>query len=632
MIYYYNGIEMKMVKTNIIQFNAEFTDDQTTYLYTHYMIDIEAVINPMTMAYLGGAGAGEPTFTPGTFPASTIKAIRHTLLQPRKPLLIKDETGNILLSTPEQDVTTDAKNGPLPNGCHMVNVSGARTVLLRWVCEGWIRECPYIQDTTTITPYMISNRWSDQMVINEYQLATRIIVGHTIFDRAYLDLAQLSPDYFRNIGIFPRVNPNFQRKNIDIVQNSNGIELDWRVTDQELMWFLGETKPDIAGNNPSNSDMRGFGSGILEIDGVQNVRSNDPSDTDTGILATGQTLNSISLMATGSFYANQWVMLQRLMQIVTGLTPPLMTNPQGNLQKAYWFTSASVSRSLGQKSKWVRLDVTIRCPALDVANEITGNVNLIPVTQDIWHAMNPIVKNQTEGLSPDLIKDKHSRGSSGLHLVTQVLTEPCLEQEEPPEVTVSDERDDSSIQENPEPRSPQYRRDIVPEIPSKYDPNPVGNYPYTTYKYDMDVDTNEGYKQIPITGPPPGSDDPSDPNYQSGGSTKGTSGIVRVHLPITRYTIRFVAERLGKPPIMPSPKPTNTEEFILLSWYLSPFSVVPAPDGITPVFRIDGEFRYAKVTANDSLNPEIFMGKLPFSQFGPDKITQEYFSKEMKGF
>lgn len=632
---------MQMVKTNLIQFNAEFTDDQTTYLYTHYMIDIEAVVNPMTMSYVGGAGDGEPTFLPGTFPATTIKAIRHTLLQPRKLLIIKDEARNILLSTPGQDFITDARNGPLPNGCHLINISGARTILLRWVCEGWIRECPDPQDATTITPYMISNRWSDQMIINEYQLATRIIVGRTIFDRAYLELDQLerdhttrlNPDYFRNIGIFPRVNPNFQRKNVDIIQNANGIELDWRITDQELMWFLGETKPNITGNSPADTDLEGYGSGILEIDGVQNVRSNDPTDTDTGIMATGQTLNSISLMATGSFYANQWIMIQRLMEIVTGLTPPLMTNFQGNNQQAYWFTSASVSRSLGQKVKWVKLDVTIRCPPLEFANEITGNVNLIPVTEDIWHAMNPIVRNQVQGISPDLLNDKNTRGSSSLHLVTQALTEPCLSQEEPPEVTVSQPTEDIPPQQNQEPRNPQYSRDIIPEIPSKYDPSP-SPYPYTTYKYDMDVDTNEGFKQFPITGPSPGSDDPSSPNYQSGGSTKtkATSGVARVHLPITRYVIRFVAERLGEPPIMPSPKPTNPDEFVLLSWYLSPFSVVPAPDGVTPIFRIDGEFRYAKIAANDSVNPEILMGKLPFSQFGPGKITAESFSDGIKGF
>lgn len=83
---------------------------------------------------------------------------------------------------------------------------------------------------------------------------------------------------------------------------------------------------------------------------------------------------------------------------------------------------------------------------------------------------------------------------------------------------------------------------------------------------------------------------------------------------------------------MPSPKPTNPDEFVLLSWYLSPFSVVPAPDGVTPIFRIDGEFRYAKIAANDSVNPEILMGKLPFSQFGPGKITAESFSDGIKGF
>src|SRR4051794_22889455 len=158
MLYEYSGIKMKMVKTNIIQFDAIYSEDRAGYLYTHYNIDIQATINPMTMAYTGGDGAGAPTEAPGeSFPATTIKAIRHELLQPRRRLLITDETGNVLLDTPNIDTTSDAKNGPIPLGCSLINISGARTILLRWQCEGWIRECPDVQDTTAIAPYIISN-------------------------------------------------------------------------------------------------------------------------------------------------------------------------------------------------------------------------------------------------------------------------------------------------------------------------------------------------------------------------------------------------------------------------------------------------------------------------------------------
>src|SRR5438270_13510307 len=128
MLYDYNSIKMKMVKTNIIQFDAVFSEDMTTYLYTHYIIDIQAVVNPATMSYTSGAGMGQIQEIPGaSFPATTIKAIRHALLQPRKQLNIYDEMGHALLQSPAMGFNSDARNGPMPNGCHIINVSGART-------------------------------------------------------------------------------------------------------------------------------------------------------------------------------------------------------------------------------------------------------------------------------------------------------------------------------------------------------------------------------------------------------------------------------------------------------------------------------------------------------------------------
>src|SRR5580765_1004339 len=220
MIYKYNDVVMQMTKTNNVQFDAVFNDDRTTYLYTHYIIDIQSIVNPQTMAYVGGPGIGAPVEVAGTFPAQTVKAIRHALLQPRFQLSIFDELGNELLVTPKNGDLSDAKTGPLPISCSVTNVAGARTLMINWKCEGWIYECPFD------APPILSNRWSDQMTINEYQLATRVFTGHTVFNKGLIDSVGLQPDNFRN-EIFPGVTPGFQRKNVEIVQTSDGAELMW---------------------------------------------------------------------------------------------------------------------------------------------------------------------------------------------------------------------------------------------------------------------------------------------------------------------------------------------------------------------------------------------------------------------
>ena len=190
-----------------------------TYLYTHYNIDIQAVVNPFTMSWTGGPGAGPPEETIGSFPATTIRGIRHKLLQSRKVLKIIDEGGNVFLETPHDGQYMDVKTGPSPISCSLVNISGARTVMIRWRCEGWIRECPQEGTGGGESPYMISNRWSDQMVINEYQLATRTIIGHVVFDKSFMVDANLQPDNLRAYfirglprSVFPKVAHQFQRE------------------------------------------------------------------------------------------------------------------------------------------------------------------------------------------------------------------------------------------------------------------------------------------------------------------------------------------------------------------------------------------------------------------------------------
>lgn len=680
MIYQYNNIRMRMVKTNKVHYEAVYNEDNTQYLYTHYLIDIQAIVNPQLMSYFGGDGAGEPTPLPGNSAPMTIHAIRHALLQPRKQLLIRDEIGNVHLGTPRTDLnmSSDAKNGPCPRSCTMVNISGARTVMINWTCEGWVRECPFPLDPDNPAAYILSHRWSDQVIINEYQLATRYITGRTIFDKGLLDTIsdkkKRQPDYFRNRLLFPKVAAGFQRKRFEVLQTSDGTELQWRITDEEGMYVLTETKPkgvsganDPWGGGPSITG--DGGSGILQIDGAQSIQAFQPKDIEGAALA-GYTVNTIQLRAMGSFYAHQYTMLQRLIQIAATLTPRTMVVPnpgeEQDTKNSYFFVGASVERSLGQREKWVRLEFQIMCPPVDLAGEFTGNVNLLPITQDVFYAMNNRIK-QEGGITPSLVRDKGTRGSSPIVLMSNELAESCAGQVEPPTVDlVEDSGASSTNNSSPDYKSPGQTQQVIPQTPSKYDKSQdTYKYPYPVYNMKKEERHESGSVAMPKTGPlegegfggPYGGGSPGDSpspelstrtsrpgsrrritrnrgpsvqplvtntasgNYGGSQSGKGTVSIARIHLPLTRIRYTFTAERLGIPPQLPSPTPNDSNEYVLLRWYISPYYVVPAYDGITPVFRVDGEFVYAKKTATSVDNIQIPMGKLPFSLFGPGELT-----------
>ena len=336
-------------------------------------------------------------------------------------------------------------------------------------------------------------------------------------------------------------------------------------------------------------------------------------------------------------------MIQRLVQIVSTLTPRLMTVGDvnaGQQNKSYFILDGSISRSLGQHEKWVQLTVQIMCPSAEEVSEITGNLNVIPITEDVFWAMHDLI-DQFRSKSPPLLNDNATRGSSTVNLVTQYITDSCLSQPEMPNVDiVTDRPKGDSENESEEPKTPDYPRQIIPSVPPKYDDSEVGPNPYPAYQITPYYSTKSGLMQIPATGPLPQqgqTDDPTKPNYIPGGGSNtraATCGIVQLHLPITRYRYCGIAERLGKPPVIPTPLPKDqTGGYILLSWHVTPFYVVPAYDGLTPVYRCDFEFEYAKVAADNSANPEFPTGKLPFSLFGKETpvMTSDYFSSDILG-
>lgn len=613
MFYTYNSIVMKMVRTNNIQFDSVFSDDGVDYLYTHYIIDINAIVNPTTMAYTGGPGDGDPVDTPGTFPATTVKAIRHALLQPRKKLVIADELGNELLATPADDpltggsLTTDARTGPLPSSCAIMNISGARTVMVRWQCEGWIIECPDDEPH-----YIISNRWMDQMDIDEFQMARRTCVGRTIFNKALMERDGFIPDDFRNYPIFPGVHADFQRKRVSVVQNSEGTQLDWQVEDHELIWNLGETSTDIGPRGDR-------GSGILEISGTQAlIAFKVPGNTPAAII--GSSINQIQLRAIGSYFANQWNMIERLISIVVDtLTPPLMAGGVP-LERAYFMMDASIQRSLGQKNRWVELNVAILCPQPETVTGAAVNLNVTPIYLDIKDCIKKIIPQN--GVNPQLVKDNASRGSSIVKLITQGLTRSCQDYPTLPTIDflVNYGPSQSNNQTNEQkPNDP--TKEILQSTPSKYDQQSIGQYPYTIYNIDVTYKTKSGIKQIPTTG-----------SVQDQSASDPTCGLVQVHMPISRVRYLGMAERIGAFPVLPNPVANNTDEFVLLDWHLSPMYAVPSYDGVTPVYRCDFYYEYAITVALDQTFPIVKLGKLPFSLFGFEEPGgDEIFSNQILG-
>lgn len=590
MFYSYNGIVMQLARTNDLAFDAVYSDDGMDYLYTQVRIDIAATINPGATAYTKQAGV--PTATPGALPTTTIEAIRHALLQPRQQLLVTDYSGQVMLRCPVDGYSVDLVDGPKPLSLTIREVQGSRSFLVNWRCECHILECP---DGST-TPVLLSNRWSDQHTIGVNHLAVRSAAGKVVFHKAFLEAAGAVTDDYRHFFL-PPVAPGFQRTHVDIVQNSANTEAMWRITDEEVMYDLGET------------DSRGYGvpgglrgSGIIELQGRQALVS---IPTGTNAPTTGMTMNNLLVTAKGNKLSNQWIMIQRLFELAASILGI------GNVAGDY-IVHVSVARSLGQKEKWVELQIGFYQQQTKQA--FIGNINIASLRYDVGE-----IFTSQGGVNPNLPNDFGTRGTAIGTLVAQRLTDACQGVEGPGASQGGAPTGNPPPPEGPPPSINVFTRDELPEITPSYSPDP-SPYPYTSYDLEMKYNTNTGIIQCPIAGP-------RAQTSQSGASSRPTSAVFRTHQPMSTLTIVGTAERIGQMPLLPRPESTD-RNLVLKNFQIIPNAPTILNDAVTPVGRVTVYYEYAMLAPIDSQNPSLRVGVLPWTSIpiGTVDLTPDDFS------
>lgn len=587
MNYSYNGITFVLPQTHELSTRSIYSSDGMDYLYSEVRLSITATVNPFTMAYTIADGA--VTETPGALPATTMAAIRHALSQPRQTLLITDFDGQTMLQCPADGFDVDAVDGPKPEVLSIEEPAGSRTFRISFRVTCKIIECP----PGTTAPLVISCRWQDSHHINEHQLTTRVITGEAIFRQDHLEAVGAQPDQYRNF-LLPAREPGFRRVIVDVTQNSNRTRLAFRVLDSEVVADLGETDP------------RQNGSGILTLDGKQSVSSTGTNEGPT----CGITMCQIWLVAHGSKYSSQWIMLQYLFRLASSMVQ------FGNPNVGY-IRHASVSRSLGQNEKSVELTLAIQQTPSDQAS--IGNLRIDSLRIDVGQIYAALASQ--DGTNPSLLNDSGSRGSSVTEMVVAGLTSACqlFEIDDPDEGEITG----TVPPHGPPPPSVFFRTDdIIPSYPSDYSID-AQSHPYTQYKNELQYRNDTGLIQCPVAGP----SQQSSSGSGSGSGSNPTSVVFRVRQPTSELIVTGVAERVGASPTLPAPVSTD-DNFVLMEW--NPVATSPSvlEDGVTPVVRLGYYYRYAMLAPLDPTSPTFSMGVLPWTTipFGSSQMTPEDFS------
>lgn len=221
----YNSVELAIIYEKEIGRKHIYTPDQTTYLWTEWVFDVRATVNPQVISYIE---TGAPA--KGNLPATTDKVIRSLLNQPRKKLIFV-QNGVTVLEAPKGNDPTDVHLGPFVENFNLTRDIGGKTWIVEMRIVARVRECPGVPGRGA-GPVLLSNRWTKVMDTDQDYIASIHTFGECVFDSSTLQLFNRAPDDYR-IDLLQPIPPNTKRDNINVTAMPDGCTLRYAFTDQE---------------------------------------------------------------------------------------------------------------------------------------------------------------------------------------------------------------------------------------------------------------------------------------------------------------------------------------------------------------------------------------------------------------
>ena len=225
-----------VAKTERVEVNPIKTDDGIDYLYSQLVLDVVVTLNPQVASFVPGAIVS-PIAAPGTIAATSLATIRHYLAQPRQTLIVTSTDGNVWIRSPALDsngnpFSCDVKGGPFCEVIGPPKLHSDRTWELHLIFTTYFRECPPLVMTQATKPRLVlSNRFSQNIDIDEDGFSVLITQGRVIVDLSQVVSSGSNADVFRGAYFFP-VPQGFQRQ-IRVTQLSDGSTLDYTTVDTQ---------------------------------------------------------------------------------------------------------------------------------------------------------------------------------------------------------------------------------------------------------------------------------------------------------------------------------------------------------------------------------------------------------------
>lgn len=204
------------VSTSII-----YADDGITQSATQYNFSIQGVIAKSTQADF----------------QLLMTQMRCQLQTPRQPLIISQSSDGVtFIPLYSYNTSNDIDFGPKPTNLSIDQFTGGLAGTYSFQVTVTAKDCfnnCNLSGTPPVNILSLSRNFS--FTVNETGLTTMVTSGVLTVGRNTAFQNSLPADEWRNY-VTPLLPKNFRRTNESYVQSSNGLQLQYSITDQEMLW------------------------------------------------------------------------------------------------------------------------------------------------------------------------------------------------------------------------------------------------------------------------------------------------------------------------------------------------------------------------------------------------------------
>ena len=605
----YNGVKFHNVTTRQWSHETVFDESGTDAMFVRVRFKVEGILH--TQGATGSGSAPSGIWAPAwiglvngssvTIPADLSQgyaSIRDRLWQQRKKLTVTMGGKTMLDVDPCTSETRlrDVNNGPKTHNFEIAHVCGSQVLKVTFDVEAALCPCPPDTACATKVPDVLSNRWSVSETIDDAWFTHRTIHG-----RLRLSRPNVTADAYRQM-VLPVLEEGFRRRSFEWTQNATGLEVDYTLTDQQIVESAPYPALKMSGTHTESTQ-----DGLTYVSAVQIRMEGAPGSSKPEMLAQAVRVAEAKL---GDLTQ---------VNIVKGKDDGIL-RILNNLQ---------ISETIGE-TNCVDIAISLRSvPKLDakgMTKEVWQSLNLASIGKldPLPAATGLAAWNPNHSMTPPAWGDRvsenyqHTKTPAASFLLACYLQSPCAGSHS---IGGSGQASGGSPgQSGSSGSDPRYPREIsgqksdsanLPESPSASLSSGHASAPYNYCTEERKHHTIAGRLQLPLA-----SKDPQD-------SQGKTCFVAQLCEPQARLEIVLDHERVGAMPNVPEPKDSfkiGEVEATLLKTWLRTQPPNPLPGSTGAVYRVGAFYLYA---LSRPLKPteEIYLGRLPATSYSKEQLS-----------